>query len=215
MTTETVKFNVGGHKYEVARSLIKQYPNTMLARLISEEWQQQRSDNDELFIERDGERFRYVLDHFRDQMIILPLTIPKAAILEELKYYGIEDAGDDAIDECATNAPQVQKSMRVFSEEEKKLDEIINSLKERLAVAVTAKICIRTFKNQVSGNEDGEYQLRESQVQANMPGDHYFRNIDLSMCNKYLERCGLLATGSGYSSNSYNLNFKVLDGEGS
>ena len=36
--TSTVSFNVGGRIYEVSRSLLEQYPDTMLARMASDMW---------------------------------------------------------------------------------------------------------------------------------------------------------------------------------
>lgn len=36
--SKTITFNVGGRTYEVARSLLDQYPETMLARLASDTW---------------------------------------------------------------------------------------------------------------------------------------------------------------------------------
>jgi hypothetical protein len=45
-----------------------------------------------LFIERDGERFRYCLDYMRDGGTVhLPPTIPKDALLQDLAYYGFQD----------------------------------------------------------------------------------------------------------------------------
>jgi hypothetical protein len=38
-SSRTVKFNVGGRHYEVSRSLIETFPETMLAKMVSETWQ--------------------------------------------------------------------------------------------------------------------------------------------------------------------------------
>ena len=82
-----VKFNVGGTRYEVARSLLDACPDSMLARIVSKEWHQ--NEETEIFIERDGTRFKYCLDVLRDGKVSLPLTVSKSAILEDLIYYGI------------------------------------------------------------------------------------------------------------------------------
>lgn len=101
---QIVTFNVGGTHYEVSRSLINQFPDTMLARLSSETWSPQTDDGDSnykgapLFIERDGERFRYCLDYMRDGGIVdLPATVSKAALLRDLEYYGFHDVDPSAI----------------------------------------------------------------------------------------------------------------------
>ena len=70
-----VNFNVGGTRYEVARSLIEMHPDTMLARMVSEQWQADPSK--EVFIERNGSRFEYVLDYLRDGKVSLPFSVCK------------------------------------------------------------------------------------------------------------------------------------------
>ena len=44
---KTIHFNVGGTKYEVSKSLIETYPDTMLATMISDRWQHHDNDNDD------------------------------------------------------------------------------------------------------------------------------------------------------------------------
>ena len=85
----TVRLNVSGTKYEVECSLIELYPNTMLARFVSERWRQsQNPDQEEIFIGRNGSRFEYILDYMRDRKVHLPATISKESFLQELHYYG-------------------------------------------------------------------------------------------------------------------------------
>ena len=96
MTTKTVILNVGGTKYEVSRSLLSNHPNTMLARSISEEWQ--HDPDAEIFIELDGERFKYCLDYLRHGRVILPTTVPKAAVMMDLEYIGVENVENSVIE---------------------------------------------------------------------------------------------------------------------
>ena len=95
MASKTIRFNVGGLIYEVSRSLLAQHPDTMLARMISKEWQPEEGpgkDDCALFIERDGERFRYCLDYMRNAgSVALPSTISKDEFLKDLTYYGFQD----------------------------------------------------------------------------------------------------------------------------
>lgn len=100
--TSTIEFDVGGTIYKVSRSLIYRHPETMLARLASPMWNQKvdgDSDHDDtsttkpIFIERDGHRFRYVLDYMRDNgLVFLPNTVPLEAFLNDLAYYGFQDS---------------------------------------------------------------------------------------------------------------------------
>ena len=90
-----VHFNVGGTKYDVAKSTIELYPNTMLARLISDKWQE--SPNQEIFIDRDGPRFRCVLDYMRDKKVDVPVgASSKGSVIHELFYFGF-DVPEDSI----------------------------------------------------------------------------------------------------------------------
>ena len=127
----TVCFNVGGKIYEVSRSLLEQYPDTMLARMASDTWLPAGNDSDDngekrtkddnggnddedgdededddddksnksaLFIERDGDRFKFCLDYMRDGGIIgLPPTVSKEALLQDLAYYGFQDVDPSGI----------------------------------------------------------------------------------------------------------------------
>ena len=62
------KFNIGGQqRYEVSRSLLEQYPNTLLTTIASDRWQ--KNEDTEIFIERNGLRFQFVLDYLRDRML--------------------------------------------------------------------------------------------------------------------------------------------------
>ena len=99
----TVTFNVGGKKYEVSRSLIGRFPNTILARMTSELWLGSVEAKDKpIFIERDGDRFRYCLDYMRDGWVSVPITISKDGIVKDLEYYGFEGVDPAAIELCGT-----------------------------------------------------------------------------------------------------------------
>lgn len=115
---KTVRLNVGGRKYEVAKSTIEKYPDTMLARMISDNWQQQQqqtkdgkqkegndsNDDDEIFIDADGLQFRFVLEYMRHQKIDLPMNIAKDAVLKDLQYFGFENVPADAINYSGATA---------------------------------------------------------------------------------------------------------------
>ena len=94
MTTE-VCFNVGGKRYEVSRALLEMHPNTKLAQSASEHWETNLKA--EIFMERDGDRFTYVLDYLRDGRACLPLVIPKDALVADLEYFGVEHVDETKI----------------------------------------------------------------------------------------------------------------------
>ena len=94
--TKVVKFNVGGTRYEVASSLLEAHPETMLSRMASEQWHDELDT--EIFIERDGVRFKYCLDYLRDGKILLPITINKEAVLKDLEYYNVEVKSESVVE---------------------------------------------------------------------------------------------------------------------
>lgn len=100
---KTVQFNVGGRIYEVSRSLLELYPHTMLARSASTIWCHTATTAPTIFIDRNGERFAYILDYMRDGIIELPYTISKDAILIDLEYYGFtlnQNDNDSTLQDC-------------------------------------------------------------------------------------------------------------------
>lgn len=102
----TIRLNVGGTIYEVSKSLLNQYPDTMLARMVSDTWNgvddedddRIETTNDPMFIDRNGERFQYVLDYMRDspKVVPLPVTVSKDSVLNDLEYFGFEDVSPDS-----------------------------------------------------------------------------------------------------------------------
>merc|ERR1740129_2236677 len=81
----TFKLNVGGTKYEVSNSLLDCFPNSMLRRITSDAWREGATDSQtmEIFIDRNGERFQYILDFMRDNVVVLPLSVPRGQLITE------------------------------------------------------------------------------------------------------------------------------------
>jgi hypothetical protein len=74
MENEIIHFNVGGSLYDVARNTLLKFEDTMLANLVSDRWRSGHKD-DIIFIDRDGDRFKYILDWYRDGKINIPKTV--------------------------------------------------------------------------------------------------------------------------------------------
>ena len=117
-----VHFNVGGVKYDVARALIEAYPGTMLARLVSDTWQQDLGS--EIFIDRNGQRFQYVLDYMRDQEVNLPLNAAKGSVMKELEYFGFEHGASEAIKVSCTYIEAVEQVSMYQKDHQAELKEL-------------------------------------------------------------------------------------------
>mmetsp|Transcript_15380 Transcript_15380/g.33229 ORF Transcript_15380/g.33229 Transcript_15380/m.33229 type:complete len:250 (+) Transcript_15380:514-1263(+) len=90
---ETVKLNVGGKKYETSWAVISSVEK--LSALAYERWVE--DPEDEIFVDRDGIRFRYCLDYFRDGKVVIPRSETRESILNDLKYFGVASPDTDAI----------------------------------------------------------------------------------------------------------------------
>jgi len=154
-----VTFNVGGTKYEVSRSLLDQYPDTMLSRMVSEEWQQ----GNDIFIERNGARFAFVLDYMRDGSVSLPCggnsVCTKSSLLAELTYFGFEDVSEDAITiefshldatKCRARLTEdFQREREVLVERKKQLEIDVSKVEIDIAcLTVAHAICVRRMTSE-------------------------------------------------------------------
>uniref|UniRef100_A0A6U5K645 BTB domain-containing protein n=1 Tax=Corethron hystrix TaxID=216773 RepID=A0A6U5K645_9STRA len=157
--TETVLFNVGGKEYEVARSLLNDHPETMLARMASQEW---NPDTDKkLFIERDGERFRYVLDYLRDGKAMLSIDVSKEALLVDMEFYGISASEEsitvqDTKESLSSLLGVVVKTHSYFEKEILESKKQTFESEKRTTILKFAKFCFEDYvtrpKDYIAGN---------------------------------------------------------------
>jgi hypothetical protein len=188
MAQEVARFNVGGHKYEVSRSLLDAHPNTLLATSASERWQ---SDPEvEIFIDRNGGRFQYILDYLRDGKIVLPLDIPKECIISDLEYY--------SVDFEASNISYTFVGVKDYKTAHGVLFQKYMEMKDLSHVAAVMAACIeRILANEAE--DDGSFYLSyysydDQEAVSNLK--HVMADPDLmSELNKKLEDIGIRAAG--------------------
>jgi len=147
--SKTVQFDVGGTHYKVSRSLIDGFPHTMLARLISKTWHVSGPDDDAtIFIDRNGDRFQYVLDYMRDKEVHLPLSVPKGAMLRDLAYYGFEHVlSDDIHDgyESAEAVTQIAKCESLYQQELERCYRTVRKFQKKIIYLSVAHSCFLSF----------------------------------------------------------------------
>ena len=117
---DTVKFNVGGKHFEVSRALIDARPESMLAKMISETWEQ--DPESPMFIDRDGDLFALVLNYLRYGSIELPVTVPQAMFQRELDYYAVSAADGSVTQEKKKTVGELMDEMA----QHKKYYDLIN-----------------------------------------------------------------------------------------
>ena len=91
----TVTFDVGGTHFKVAQSTVQQFPESMLAVVISDRWEDRSIDvnpleSKPLFIDRNPIRFGFVLDFLRDGEVHLPHTTTVEEMMLEMDYFNIK-----------------------------------------------------------------------------------------------------------------------------
>ena len=109
-----VKLNIGGTLYEVSRSLINSFSDSMLCSIVSNKWKE--GSEEQIFIERDGHRFRYVLDYMRDGNVNLPRGECTKSLFTELDYFGIEYDSNKISSNDSLNLFEVTRSYRAYLE---------------------------------------------------------------------------------------------------
>jgi hypothetical protein len=176
---DVVKFNVGGQKFDCARSLLSLYPDTMIAKSASDQWQ--IDSKSEIFLERDGTLFQFVLCYLRDGKVMLPLTTAKRALLDELSYYGVEVVDEHTIDDgkmqgvTATNAfhESICYMTKIANEARKahvKAQMMANAIaKDGECAFIAAGLIENHMTNAVKykyGNETKQYEVKYSKHSA-------------------------------------------------
>jgi BTB/POZ domain len=172
--SKTVRFDVGGQIYKVSRSLIELYPETMLARMVDMKWQQKQhgnkaadDDNDALYIDRNGDRFQYVLDYMRDRQVSLPMTVSMSAFRQDLDYFGFDNAQESS-SSITVGTPAEASALfatligNVHADLDK-FDELIVASKSMTKTLVQQKFSLKMahgiFGRSASMQEDGRHTI--------------------------------------------------------
>ena len=86
-SVETVTFDVGGQLHRITLAFLGMHQNVGCFRAAMSGYNP--FDTSPIFIDRDGDLFRHVIQYLRCGEIDLPITVPMATFLRELKHYDI------------------------------------------------------------------------------------------------------------------------------
>jgi hypothetical protein len=147
---QTVRFNVGGTLFEASRSLFNRgtRESAVLSQLITDHVQDNNHD-DAIFIDRDGEIFRHILQFLRYGRVSLPLMISKTAFLRDLEFYGIhvpvEDVDGSIVEDCIDESnANLQAAHRIISLN-RECKYKANELKEEREYILVAHECFKEY----------------------------------------------------------------------
>ena len=101
------------------------YERSMLASLVSGKWKEGDGDK-EIFIDRDGTRFKYILDYLRSDRLHVPHLSDRSTLKDEFDFFGIDaDMSKVSVVDDFTAIDQLSKEIkeheRIIEEKKKKI----------------------------------------------------------------------------------------------
>ena len=86
---EIITLNVGGRKFTTTRHTLTKYKGSMLYAMVNGNFKE--NEDNEIFIDRDGELFAYILTYLRNGEFVMPKD-PRLRYLiqKEIEYYAID-----------------------------------------------------------------------------------------------------------------------------
>ncbi|CAG8754525.1 24327_t:CDS:2 [Gigaspora margarita] len=139
--------NVGGIKYETYISTLTTYPTTLLGTMFQERNKAllKPTNGNEYFIDRDGYLFRYILQFYRKNKIILPvsgldLTVTRKDLEDECDYFQIPH--NAIINAPVVTLPRISPIRKLFAD---KLDNFVKTL-ESIAINIASTMLKHHFR---------------------------------------------------------------------
>ncbi|XP_069737656.1 potassium channel regulatory protein [Phaenicophaeus curvirostris] len=92
---EVVVLNVGGMRFVTRASTLQQFPESRLARMLNDDDREFKLVKGEVFVDRDGTLFSYVMDFLRTLQVSLPTDFSDYQRLQrEAEFYGLYPLAD-------------------------------------------------------------------------------------------------------------------------
>jgi hypothetical protein len=150
-----VRLNVGGSEYATTlETLTSQCPGSFLHMLFSGDWAQQRDAEGRVFIDRDGTRFRHVLNFLRSGIVHVAADGDGFCheLLEEADFYGLPELAA-----ALHQALDAMKEQRMADElARKEQQEVLQQLSDQQRqLAVVAAVAMQQAPGGVAAQKNG------------------------------------------------------------
>ncbi len=155
--------------------------------------------DDVIFIDRDGQLFRHILNYLRDSRVVLPVSIDMNTFIHELSYYGIQLNEDNYSSVTVNTQANAQSVLQING--------LIASLEKEECCIRFARFCITQFKhkgnNLSSSNQEFLFVVRGTdygEEQNKKKEEGLYNAVEEVSCggvemkertNVYLKRFGL------------------------
>jgi BTB/POZ domain len=179
----------------------------MLATISSDQWRQDH----EIFVDRNGERFQYVLDYMRDSRVELPLSIPRGQFVLDMEYFAL-DYDDSNITLSVASPRDLFHSLGRFRDyfEEKSVEieaRYMSVACEKLANDIAKEYFSQYLEPKYSPNNSPGF-FSPTKITVKFPPGHarYFKIDDIK---EHLSPVGLKCVGTMYSNRNGELSVEV------
>jgi hypothetical protein len=200
----TVSFCIGGQRYKVSRSLLRKFPDSILAKTAA------KTPSGMPFpicFDRDSERFRYCLEFMRDGRVSLPVGVSKKSLLTELEFYGLRVDNDDVVDESSAHAAAAN---HIFS----LVREVHGKRRGRAHIRVLMDdIALRSFVVYIVQLSKGSHFIGEFAMEfsEDLSTLTEWTSDDNALLNESLARLGLCCIRSSCDTSTLRLKLRVAE----
>uniref|UniRef100_A0A8C8MHJ8 BTB/POZ domain-containing protein KCTD9 n=1 Tax=Oncorhynchus tshawytscha TaxID=74940 RepID=A0A8C8MHJ8_ONCTS len=112
--TDWLTLNIGGRLFTTTRStLVSKEPESMLARMFREKdvWGNKQDERGAYLIDRSPEYFEPILNYLRHGQLIINEGINLLGVLEEARFFGIEQLADQITSHLRTTLPSLSSAV--------------------------------------------------------------------------------------------------------
>jgi len=86
-----VTLNVGGREFKTSVETLTKFQGTFFTSLFSAQWELERDHNGQIFIDRDGDLFGYILNYLRSGEFLLPDERARQQFILEAQFFGLRE----------------------------------------------------------------------------------------------------------------------------